>query len=89
MRNGAKTDQLKQFLKVLEVGEPGTRTALQENYRKLVGLVVIVRADKFWDRHKTAVEKGRYSFEVQALPVEQLPKLVAKTDLLPSFGGSL
>ncbi|CAD5206407.1 unnamed protein product [Bursaphelenchus okinawaensis] len=78
LRNGARSEHVRMFLKVVE-----------ESFANLTGLVLILRADKFWDRHKSVVEKGRYTFGIQVIPIDNLTKYIDKKELVKEYGGNL
>ncbi|CAD5209163.1 unnamed protein product [Bursaphelenchus xylophilus] len=78
MRNAAKGDHLRLFLKIIE-----------ENFVKITEEALVIRNDKFWDRHKSAVEKGRYQFDVKVISGDHLVRFIDRQELIREYGGSL
>ncbi|VDN36394.1 unnamed protein product [Gongylonema pulchrum] len=62
---------------------------LQEHFPAEVHAVLIIKPDKFWEKHKTSVSTGKYKFDVQMISVDGLTRYIDPSQLTRDLGGSL
>uniref|UniRef100_A0A1I7W4X0 CRAL-TRIO domain-containing protein n=1 Tax=Loa loa TaxID=7209 RepID=A0A1I7W4X0_LOALO len=78
MRKGTTWNNVKPILK-----------CIQEHFPAEVHTVLIIKPDKFWEKHKTSVSSGKYKFDIQMISVEGLTRYVDSSQLTRDLGGSL
>ncbi|KAM3722372.1 Kalirin [Dirofilaria immitis] len=78
MRKGTTWNNVKPILK-----------CIQEHFPAEVHAVLIIKPDKFWEKHKTSVSSGKYKFDIQMISVEGLMRYVDSSQLTRDLGGSL
>uniref|UniRef100_A0A0N5AUT5 CRAL-TRIO domain-containing protein n=1 Tax=Syphacia muris TaxID=451379 RepID=A0A0N5AUT5_9BILA len=60
-----------------------------DHFPASVHIVLIIKPDNFWEKHKTSASSGKYKFEVQMISVENLTKFIEPSQLTREFGGTL
>ncbi|VDM96077.1 unnamed protein product [Thelazia callipaeda] len=78
MRKGTTWNNVKPILKTI-----------QEHFPAEVHTVLIIKPDKFWEKHRTSVSSGKYKFDIQMISVEGLTRYVDSSQLTRELGGSL
>lgn len=61
----------------------------QEHFPAVVHVVLIIKPDNFWEKHKTSVSSGKYKFEVQMISVDGLMRYIEPAQLTRDLGGTL
>ncbi|VDN43285.1 unnamed protein product [Gongylonema pulchrum] len=59
-----------------------------EHFPAEVHAVLIIKPDKFWEKHKTSVSTGKYKFDVQMISVDGLTRYIDPSQLTRDLGGS-
>lgn len=78
MRKGTTWNNVKPILK-----------CIQEHFPAVVHVVLIIKPDNFWEKHKTSVSSGKYKFEVQMISVDGLMRYIEPAQLTRDLGGTL
>ncbi|VDK41952.1 unnamed protein product [Anisakis simplex] len=78
MRKGTTWNNVKPILK-----------CIQEHFPAIVHVVLIIKPDNFWEKHKTSVSTSKYKFEVQMISVDGLLRYIDPTQLTRDLGGTL
>lgn len=55
----------------------------------MTALVYVIKPEKFWEKHKASVTSGKYSYEIQTIPLDQLTKHIDSGQIIREFGGQL